>query len=143
MRRPAQGGGTTLGGTTDNFDSVAADLHEESAPATLLVGPQKGGHFKNLERIAGPPADKPAKLVDLALPLGQLAVRELHCRELRSKTSDRIQLARTAARIFFSGQRCVHQEQIDIAFGVPIAARCGPENAPIYRLGIPGAERLP
>src|SRR5438445_6290273 len=37
----------------------------------------------------------------------------------------------------------MHQEQIDVALGVPIAARCGPENAPVHGLGVPGTKRLP
>src|SRR5580704_18109946 len=37
----------------------------------------------------------------------------------------------------------MYQEQIDVALGIPIAAGRGPEDAPVYGLGVPGAERLP
>src|SRR5216683_4848232 len=86
------------GRATDDIDTVTADLHEQSALAPLLVSPLESGHFKNLEGVAGPPADKPAQLIDLAPPLGQLAVRELDSHGLCSGTSNRLQSARAAAR---------------------------------------------
>src|ERR1700727_4057408 len=37
----------------------------------------------------------------------------------------------------------MYQKQIDVTLGIPIAAGCGLENAPVYGPGVPGAERLP
>jgi hypothetical protein len=92
----------TLGRATDDFDSVAADLHEQSAAVPLLVSPLGSGHFKNLEGVAGPPADKPAQLIDLVTPLGKLALRELNCHGIRGESIKRLYSVR-ATRVTFSG----------------------------------------
>jgi hypothetical protein len=108
------------------------DLREQSALAPLVVGPLEGRHLKNLEWIARPPVDELPQLIDLAAPLDQLPLRQLHRHELSSETSNhRTQGARATPGIALAWRRRVHQQQIDVAMGIPVAARRGPEDTSV------------